>query len=78
MALIRIGFFSESLGMCTSCDVILPQLTRADEPARPFPTMYLLHNLMKSHSTWQRLTGIERYAVAHGVAVIMPDAHLSS
>lgn len=78
MALIRIGFFSESLGMCTSCDVILPQLTQADEPARPFPTMYLLHNLMKSHSTWQRLTGIERYAVAHGVAVIMPDAHLSS
>lgn len=78
MALIHIGFFSEALGMCTGCDVILPQLTRADEPARPFPTMYLLHNLTKSRSSWQRMSGIERYAVARGLAVIMPDAHLSS
>ena len=42
MALIRIGFFSETLGMCTNCDVILPQLPGADEPARTFPVMYLL------------------------------------
>lgn len=78
MALIRIGFFSETLGMCTSCDVILPQLASADEPARKFPVMYLLHGLTRSHSTWQRMTSIERYAVAHGVAVIMPEAHQSS
>ena len=32
MALIRIGFFSETLGMCTSCDVVLPQQTDADAP----------------------------------------------
>ena len=78
MALIRIGFFSETLGMCTSCDVVLPQQTDADAPAREFPVMYLLHNLTKSHSTWQRMTCIERYALSHGVAVVMPDAQLSS
>lgn len=78
MALIRIGFFSEVLGMCTSCDVILPQLPDADAPSRTFPAMYLLHNLTKSHSTWQRMTSIERYANHFGAAVIMPDAHLSS
>ena len=78
MALIRIGFFSTVLGMCTSCDVILPQQTDADAPAREFPVMYLLHNLTKSHSTWQRMTCIERYALNHGVAVVMPDAQLSS
>ena len=78
MALIRIGFFSESLGMCTGCDVILPQLSNADEPGRTFPVMYLLHPLTKNHTAWQRMTSIERYAVGHGVIVIMPDAHLSS
>lgn len=78
MALIRIGFFSESLGMCTNCDVILPQLPAADEPARAFPVMYLLHPIKRSHSAWQRMTSIEYYAVTHGVIVVMPDAHLSS
>lgn len=78
MALIRTQFFSESLGMCVSCDVVLPQLTRADEPGRTFPVMYLLHNLTKSHSSWQRMTCIERYAVNHGLVVVMPDAQLSS
>lgn len=78
MALIRIGFFSQALGMCTSCDVILPQLPDADAPARPFPTLYLLHSLTKNHTGWQRMTSIERYAIAHGVAVVMPDAHLSA
>ena len=29
MALIRIGFFSQALGMCTSCDVILPQYSQS-------------------------------------------------
>ena len=78
MALIRIGFFSESLGMCTGCDVILPQLPSAGEPGRTVPVMYLLHSLTKSHSSWQRMTSIERFAIQHGVIVIMPDAHQSS
>jgi len=78
MALIRMGFFSKSLGMCTSCDVILPQQPACSCAARPFPTVYLLHPISKSHSSWQRLTSIERYACRYGVAVVMPDAQLSS
>ena len=78
MALIRTGFFSESLGMCTSCDVILPQLTSADEPGRTFPVVYLLHPIGRSHTAWQRMTSIEYYAISHGVIVVMPEAHLSS
>ena len=78
MALIRIGFFSQALGMCTSCDVILPQQPDADAPVRVFPTVYLLHGLTKGRSSWQRMTSIERYAVEHGVAVVMPEAHLSA
>lgn len=78
MALIRIGFFSEALGMCTNCNVILPQMPTAEEPGKTFPVVTLLHNLMKSHSTWQRMTAIERYAISYGVAVVMPDAQVSS
>lgn len=78
MALINVGFFSEALGMCTSCNVILPQLPFADDPVRTFPVVTLLHNLTKGHTTWLRMTGIERYAAAHGVAVVMPNAQLSS
>ncbi len=78
MALIRMGFFSQALGMCTSCDVILPQQPDPDAPARTFPVMYLLHPIKRSHSAWQRMTSIEYYAITHGVIVVMPDAHLSS
>ena len=78
MALVRIGFFSQSLGMCTSCDVILPQLPDPDAPGRTFPVMYLLHPIKRSHSAWQRMTAIEYYAISYGVAVVMPDAQLSS
>lgn len=78
MALIRVGFFSEVLGMCTSCDVILPQPQSADEPVRLLPTLVLLHSYSKRHDAWQRMTGIERYAHAYNTAVIMPDAQQSS
>lgn len=78
MALMKVGFFSEALGMCASCDVILPQLPNANAPGRVFPTLYLLHGIRRSHSAWQRMTCIEHYALSHGVAVVMPDGHLSS
>lgn len=78
MALIKIGFFSETLRMCANCTVILPQLPDADAPAKKFPTLYLLHGISRSNSAWQRMTRIEHYALTHGVAVVMPDGSLSS
>ncbi|MBO4367696.1 MAG: esterase family protein [Clostridia bacterium] len=85
MALIHIGFFSESLGMCVACDVILPQKassgqigmasgTRGDK----HPVLWLLHGASDNHTIWQRRTSIERYAAQLGLAVVMPNAHLSS
>ena len=78
MALIRTGFFSRELGMCTNCNVILPQLRDMNAPSKEFPVVYLLHTLMSGHTAWQRMTSIERYANAYGVAVVMPDGQLSS
>ena len=85
MALVHIGFFSEALGMCASCDVILPQRssrligmdTRASESDK-HKVLWLLHGASDNHTIWQRRTSIERYAAPLGLAVVMPNAHLSS
>ena len=84
MALIHVGFFSEVMGMCMSCDVILPQYSRSligmqtAETAGPKKVLYLLHGASDDHTIWQRRTSIERYAAPLGLAVVMPAAHLSS
>lgn len=62
MALIQCDFFSETLQLGASMNVILPQ------PARTrYPVLYLLHGLSDDHSTWLRRTSIERYADALGL-----------
>lgn len=72
MALIECNFFSETLGLCTAMNVILPQPIR-----RRYPVLYLLHGLSDDHTIWCRRTSIERYADALGVAVVMPAVHRS-
>lgn len=39
-----------------------------------FPVMYLLHGAYGDYTDWARLTGIERYAQEHKLAVVMPSA----
>ena len=81
MALIHTYFFSEALGMCVSCDVILPQkreLSTAEAAAdERFKTLYLLHGFSDDETIWQRRTSIERYVSKLGLAVVMPCAHVS-
>ncbi|HSN74699.1 MAG TPA: alpha/beta hydrolase family protein [Anaerolineae bacterium] len=72
MALIQCDFFSETLQLSTSMNVILPQ------PARPrYAVLYLLHGLSDDHTTWLRRTSIERYVDPLGLAVVMPAVHRS-
>ena len=84
MALIHVNFFSESLGMCVACDVILPQRATkqigmaAVASGDKHPVLWLLHGASDNHTIWQRRTSIERYAAPLGLAVVMPNAHLSS
>lgn len=88
MALIDCKFFSETLGMCSSMRVVLPETTerrigdvgvsRAAQPAfHGHPTLFLLHGLSDDESIWTRATNIERYAAALGLAVVMPNVHRS-
>lgn len=85
MARLSIDFFSDVLELGTSASVVWPQHTEhqigvsggADLGARDVPVLYLLHGLSDDHTAWARNTSIERYAVARGVAVVMPAANRS-
>ncbi|MBQ1074255.1 esterase family protein [Micromonospora sp. C31] len=79
MALTRVDFHSEVLGLSTSMTVILPQRTSSQigisgsagqgDP----PVLYLLHGLSDDDTTWLRRTSIERYVAPLGLAVVMPQ-----
>lgn len=88
MALIDCKFFSETLGMCSSLRVILPEKTerrigdigvsRAGQAAfRGHPTLWLLHGMSDDETIWTRATSLERYAAPLGLAVVMPNVHRS-
>jgi putative tributyrin esterase len=83
MALLTCDFFSEELEVGTSMTVVLPQATSEQigvasaGDGGPPPVLYLLHGLSDDHTAWLRYTSIERYATAHGLAVVMPAVHRS-
>lgn len=78
MAFINIGFFSETLGVETSCHVILPQPKHLEEAAgKRYPVLWLLHGAYGSYHDWTRYTSIERYVRTLGLCVVMPSAQNS-
>ncbi|MFC4101701.1 alpha/beta hydrolase [Paenibacillus xanthanilyticus] len=79
MALMQCDFFSETLGVSASMNVILPQRTTtqigmasAGSSEARHPVLYLLHGLSDDHTIWLRRTSIERYVAPLGIAVVMP------
>jgi len=79
MAFMECRFFSDSLGMSVTANVLLPQRTSAQiglkgaDDAEGAPVLYLLHGLSDDESIWMRRTSIERYATQYGLAVVMPN-----
>jgi S-formylglutathione hydrolase FrmB len=83
MALLTVNFFSDVLEVGASMNVIWPQTTEHQvgvsggrSASRP-PVLYLLHGRTDDHSAWTRNSSVERYAVARGVAVVMPAVQRS-
>lgn len=72
MALFHCNFFSNTLGLSVSMDVILPQLQPGGRPGGKLPVLWLLHGLSDDHTIWQRRTSIERYVEQMNLAVVMP------
>lgn len=77
MALIHCHFKSSVLNLHTSIEVILP-IGWPENPGDPlkftkaYQVLWLLHGYSDDQTIWQRLTSIERYADAVGLAVVMP------
>ncbi|HET8600011.1 MAG TPA: alpha/beta hydrolase family protein [Segeticoccus sp.] len=80
---LRTDFFSETLGLSTSMTVLLPQAAAGQVGmsgrvrADGHPVLYLLHGSSDDDTTWLRRTSLERYAAELGLAVVMPQVHLS-
>ena len=85
MAFLQTEIFSQILHMAVTVDVILPQPVKKEiglysgkEREDRYPVLWLLHGASDDHTIWQRRTSIERYVAPMGLAVVMPNAHLSS
>jgi S-formylglutathione hydrolase FrmB len=74
----EVNFFSETLGMRSTINVLLPQRRLADA-AKPnhYRTLYLLHGHSDDHTAWMRWSSIEKHAQGYNLAVVMPAVHLS-
>ncbi len=68
---------SKILGMETSLNVVLPQDYKSCDPAKLPKVLYLLHEYGGQASSWQRWTGVERYAKKYNLALIMPEVQRS-
>jgi len=83
MALFHVNFFSEALDMNTSLYAVVPQKRPFAESGKfhvgteKYRTLFLLHGRTDDHTIWLRRTSVERYAEEKGIAVIMPEVHLS-
>lgn len=77
MSVIQMRFFSEVLNIFVPANIILPLPRDAQKSVSDLPVLTLLHGMGDGYSAWMRKTAIERYALEHGVAVVMPDGELS-
>ena len=82
MAFLQVQFFSETLNVASTVNVILPEAKQGigmdASAAQKLPdVLYLLHGYSDDQSIWMRRTSVERYAAAHNLAVIMPAVNHS-
>ena len=79
MPRIQVDYYSFSLNMNTHATVILPQTgkdflsggVRRNKDGK-ISVLWLLHGFGDDSTSWERYTHVERYALARGIAVVMP------
>lgn len=69
----QVDYHSDTLCRGTQLELLLPN---EPAPEAGFPVLWLLHGMTDDQSKWLRCTGIERYAQARGMAVVMPCGYL--
>lgn len=74
LALIQCQFFSHTLSLSSTMNVLIPQsLAVSQQNVQKLPVLYLLHGLSADHTDWVRHCSIERYAEEKGLVVVMPN-----
>lgn len=86
MAVLKMNFLSQALGMQTNVSICLPTFSFADcingrretyIPGMKYQVLYLLHGGSGDDSDYIHFTNIVRYADQHKIAVIMPCGYNS-
>ena len=82
MAFLQVQFFSQTLNVASTVNVILPEPDQgigvsARKAKRAPKVLYLLHGYSDDHSIWMRRTSVERYAAGHNLAIVMPAVNHS-
>ena len=83
MAFLQVEFFSKTLGVASTVNVILPEadmgigVTAGGREETLPKVLYLLHGYSDDHSIWMRRTSVERYAAEYPLAVVMPAVNHS-
>jgi putative tributyrin esterase len=85
MAVITCHLNPWGLGMRTSFDLILPEPVSGPQssatpstPDRKYPVLWLLHGGGSNRREWLLGTDILELSTRYGIAVVMPDAQISS
>lgn len=76
MSYFTASFNSKAVGGSSSVSIILPIGTKYEDTiaaGEKFQTLWLLHGGGGSSSEWARMTDIERLAINHKIAVVMPE-----
>lgn len=81
MALISMTYLSQALMRTVEVQVILPVdrfvSAESSKENKRFKTLYLLHGVLGSNMDWISGTGIQRWAEARDLAVVMPSGENS-
>lgn len=80
MALLKIDYYSEILGMVRTVNVLYPESRKnpdKDVPTTDIPVLYLLHGMSGNQDSWLNRSGIERLVRNTNLAVVMPSTDLA-
>ena len=76
MAVMKIEYYSEVLGMEWGVNVLYPDASRVTEPnSKDIPVLYLLHGMSGNHNSWLKRTNVERLLRGTNLIVVMPNTN---
>ncbi|MBB5888582.1 alpha/beta hydrolase [Lactovum miscens] len=77
MAILKIEYYSEVLGMNRPVNVIYPEAAKTGvKDAKDIPVIYLLHGMSGNENAWLNRSGIDRLVRKTNVALVMPSTDL--